>query len=321
MSKKKVVVIGGGNGSAKTLRALKVFADEMEIIGVVSMADSGGANGRMRKEKNMLPPSDLMRATIGLSEADFYDMRKIFYKNRLSGVDEKIDGYYIGIMWYSMMMDAGYTFMQAHEAFEQVVGSLGKTYPVTLEQSDFCVELSNGDILMGEGEIDDPQYDRSLRISRAWLQPTPPMYEPAAKAIEEADVVILGPGSLYTSIIAALAVEGMMKGALRKSKAKFIYVAGDAYEKDGETGPQKLSEFVSELEQYLPRPVDAVLFSNYQLNDKQKAEYDKRGWNLIEDDMPQDDPKVVRTNLQRHTSFGISAEYLGQRLYSLIMNT
>lgn len=310
--KKKIVTIGGGNGSAKTLRALKWRKDKYDISGVVSMCDSGGANGKMRSEKKILPASDLMRAATSLSSVDYQDMREIFYKNRIQGIDQEIDGYYLGIMWYWMMQEQGFSFMQAHNAFEQVVGAIGKTYPATLEFTDLCVALSDGSTLVGEGNIDEPKGDRSARITKAWLQPEVQLYQGAKQAIAEADVIIMGPGSLYTSIIATLLTTGL-KEEIEKSKASLIFISGDAYAKHGEQGPTTLSDRVAELEQYLPRKVDTIIVSNPNLTEEQKEKYKEYEWELVEDDLPHDE-RVVRANLQRPDSFGLSSNLLGDVL-------
>jgi len=278
--KKKVVVIGGGNGSATIINALKKYVDDIELSAVISMSDSGGSSGRLRDEFDTLPPGDILRAVLAMSPYDYKLLRKIFNKTRFEGVG-KLDGHNLGNLFLVLGEKYAGDWATSVHALGQAVEAIGNVYPVTIEKSDLCVELSNGDILIGEHEIDRPRYERSIKINRAWLQPTPMIFDGANMAIEEADYVIMGPGSLYSSVIATLCVEGMKKGALRNTKAKFIFVAGNGYEGKGETGPEALSDFVSQLENYLPRPLDLVLYNGHELTAKEQNYYLQKEWHII----------------------------------------
>jgi len=318
MSKKKIVIIGGGNGSATSINALKPFVDQLHLSAVVSMSDSGGANGRLRKKFDMLPPADLLRATLAMSKYDYKVLKQIFYKNRPEGVNEEFDGYYLGSLFIFFAQRLGSSFMETIDAFHQMLEAVGRVYPVTLEQSDLCVELSNGEIVIGEGEVDRPTHDRAHTISRAWLQPTPMLYEGAKKVIEEADAIIFGPGSLYTSIVTNLTVEGMMKGALRNTKAKFIYVLGNAYEGDGEVGPETMSGFVETLESFLPRKVDTIVFNNHVLTQSEQAYYDKRDWKCFVQDLENLKGRDVVGGDFERSGGGLNAKKLGEILLTRI---
>ncbi len=308
--KKKVVVIGGGNGSATIINALKPFVSDIELTSVVSVCDSGGANGRLREQLGQLPSADTLRAVLAMSPYDYAMLKKIFRINRFS--EGKFEGHYLGNLFLMLVARHTGDYLGAVQALEDAVEAQGKVYPVTLDQSDLCVELSNGQIVIGEGNIDRPIHDRSVRIMRAWLQPTPMICDKARDVIEHADYVIFASGSLYTSIIVNLVVEGMKKGALRLSQAKFIYVAGNAYEIEGETGPTKLTEFVSELEMYLPRPLDMVFYNNYKLDEEDKSFYKMKEWGLIEFDQI-DGEKFMGVDFEREGG-GLSVEKLGKAL-------
>lgn len=304
------VIIGGGNGASKSIMALKPFLSEFSLSAVIPMSDSGGSSGILRKEMNTLPPGDILRAILAMSPYSGDLLRDIFYSNRFSEVG-KLSQHNVGNLFLTLAGQFGGNMEYAITALHQAVKAVGTVYPVTTQISDFCVELSNGDIVIGEHEIDKPTYNRSLRISRAWLQPTPLLHGGARQAIESADSIVIGPGSLYTSNIAALCVEGMMD-ALRSSSAKFIFVAGDAYQKDGETGPTKLSEMILELENFLPRPLDTIIVGNDKLSDRQLAGYDKKGWVPFVDDVsPEQDKRIVNALIQREDGFGIDPNKLG----------
>jgi len=153
-------------------------------------------------------------------------------------------------------------------------------------------ELMNGKIVKTEAFIDKPRYNRGWKIKKVWLEPYCSIYLNAARTIKKSDYIILSPGSLYTSIIASLLPHGM-KEAIKKSKAKIIYVAGNTYRTDGETGPEKLSEVIKHLEQYLPRPIDTVIYNNHKLDKQEKKFYKIRRWSLLGYDVENLLPKKI----------------------------
>src|SRR3989339_549790 len=312
--KKNIVAIGGGNGTAVSVQACKTFLDQINLSAVVSMSDSGGANGKLREETGFLPASDLMRTTLAFSHQDPWILKQIFYKNRIAGIAPEVDGYYIGILWYTLLQQKGLSFMQAQESIEQIVGAVGHVYPATLDMADFCVRLENGQTQKTEGVIDRPT-DRSSRITKAWLEPQATLFDGAKKAIEDADVILFGPGSLYCSIVSALLADGT-QDAIAKSNATLIYVVGNAYEIVGQAGPEKLSEFITELEQYLPRPLDMIVYNNHELTDKTKKRYEEKEWSLIEHDTT--DARVTIGDYER-AGGGLDPEKLGALLKDIIL--
>lgn len=281
-NKKKVVVIGGGNGSAICLEALKKYPD-FEISAVISMSDSGGSSGKLRKEFGTLPPGDIMRAILSLSKYDYKMLRQIFYKPRFKNVG-KLDSHNLGNLFLTLMSQYSGNFLFALEALSQSVEAKGKVYPVTLDSVDLVAELRNGDIIRTEEFIDNPKYNRGLKIKKVWLEPSCEAYIEAWKAIEAADFIIFSPGSLYTSLIATLLPAKIKEAIDKNKKAKIIYVAGSAYRLDGETGPERLSDFIRQMEKYLPRQIDLVIYNNHKLTKKQKEIYREKNWEKFEFD-------------------------------------
>jgi len=314
---KKIVVIGGGNGSALTLRALKKFSNELELSGVISMSDSGGSSGKLRREFNTLPAGDLLRAILALSKHDYKFLKKLFHGIRFSGAG-KLNKHNLGNLLLVLAEQYDGSWLNAIRALEQAVEAKGHIYPITLDQTDLCVELTDGEIVKTEGIIDRPDYNRSKRIKKAWLEPEGEIYLGAKKAIEEADYIFLGPGSLYCSIIATLLPDGV-KEAIEKSKAKLIYIVGNAYEMDGETGPINLSNFVLELEDYLSRPLDKIIYNNFQLKEEQIKKYEEKGWALIKSDLENLDlSKVIQGDYERELG-GLDDVKLGKILKDIIV--
>ncbi len=297
--KKKVVVIGGGNGSAVCLEGLKNYTSIFDISAVISMSDSGGSSGKLRKEFNTLPPGDIMRAVLSLSKYDYQSLRKIFYQPRFSaqggsalgGSVGKLESHNLGNLFLVLASQHSGSFLHAVEALSQSVEAKGRVYPVTLENINLVAELENGKVIKTEAFIDNPVYNRGWKIKKVWLEPKCMAYPKAAKALEQADVIFLSPGSLYTSLVAALLPGGVSK-AIAKSKAKIVYVAGNAYRVDGETGPEKLSEMIVELEKYLPRQIDLVIYNNHKLNKRQKDFYKSKKWGVFSFDKENFPPKA-----------------------------
>ncbi|PIT86602.1 MAG: hypothetical protein COU33_02245, partial [Candidatus Magasanikbacteria bacterium CG10_big_fil_rev_8_21_14_0_10_43_6] len=196
MKKKNVVVFGGGNGSATTLRALKIQKEQYNISAVITMSDSGGSSGRLRKEFDTLPAGDIMRAVLALSPHGYKGvLRKMFYKNRFNDVG-KLSGHNLGNLF--LIFAAQYTgdFVHAVRAFEQALDTTGTVYPASLFPSDLVAELSDGSIIYGEATLDEPTYDRALTIQKLWAEPAVLAYPGAIEAIIQADHILIGPGSL-----------------------------------------------------------------------------------------------------------------------------
>lgn len=294
-NKNKIVVIGGGNGSAICLEGLKQYTDKFNISAVISMSDSGGSSGKLRKEFNTLPPGDIMRAILSLSKYDYKMLRQIFYKPRFQNTG-KLDSHNLGNLFLTLMSQYSGNFLYALNALSQSVEAQGKVYPATLQSADLVAELQNGDIIRTEEFIDNLRYNRpayagrgayaprGLKIKKVWLEPAAPAYAEAQTALAAADYIILSPGSLYTSLIAALLPTGIKEAIDKNIKAKIIYVAGSAYRLDGETGPERLSEFVLQMEKYLPRKIDLVIHNSHKLNKKQKEIYQAKNWGVFEFD-------------------------------------
>lgn len=316
-SKKNIVSIGGGNGSAITLNAIKKFKDKFNISAVISTTDSTGSSGILRQEFNTLPVGDILRAVLALSFYDYPILKQMFYRNRFENVG-KLNKHNLGNLFLVLGEKYGGSLISSIRALEQTVEAQGQVYPVTLEKSDIVGELSNGQIVREEGNLDRPQYDRSLRIIKLLIDPEVKIFEGAKKVIEKADFILLGPGSLYTSVVATLLPSGVSE-AIKKSKAKLVYVMGNAYESVGETGPTKMSEFVKELQNYLPRKIDMVIYNNHKFNLVEKKNYQKRNWQAFVVDLENlKDYKVIAGDYERKGG-GLCPDKLGEVLKKKIL--
>lgn len=314
--KTKVVVIGGGNGSAVCLEALKKYADSLDIAAVISMSDSGGSSGILRKEFNTLPPGDIMRAVLSLSKYDYQSLKKIFYQPRFKHVG-KLNSHNLGNLFLTLVSQFSGNFLYALDALSQSVEAQGKVYPVTLANTDLVAELENGKIIRTEKFIDNPVYNRGWKIKKVWLEPTSKAYSKAVQVIKEADVILLSPGSLYTSLIATLLPVGVAK-SIGASKAKLVFVVGNAYRLDGETGPEKVSEMIGQLEKYLPRPIDLVVYNKHALNAQQKVFYQQKKWGVFTFDKENLTHKKIKTFDLEAPEGGVSAAKLSKVISQII---
>lgn len=317
-NKIKVVTIGGGNGSAISLGAVKTLLPNVDIKAIISTSDSGGSSGDLRREFATLPPGDILRAVLALAPFDYRVLKKIFHTNRFSA-NPKLTGHNLGNLVFVLLEQYAGNFIAAIRAFEEIVEAVGHVYPTTLNFTDLSVELMDGTVLAGETNIDRPLVGQAMRIKRAWLSPDSVVYSETATALREADYIVIGPGSLYTSVIAAMLPKGFRE-AISDSKAKLIFVAGNAYEANGEMGPRTLSESVLEIQTYLPRKLDVVVNNNHVLTPDEKSIYARRGWAVYDCDYENisKELRVISEDFER-TGGGLCPDKLGDILKKIIL--
>ena len=322
--KQNIVVIGGGNGTALMLQALKPFLDKAHLTAVVSTADSGGSSGALRRFFGTLPPGDILRAILALSPYDYTLLKKLFYSNRITALNTFNAQLHasrepnLGNLFLVWAAQAEGDMVRAIRGLEEAVEAVGHVHPVTLQSATLCVELANGTMLKGEGTIDRPTYDRANRIVRAWLEGDPIANPDVTHALANADYIVFGAGSsLYTSTIPNLLVGGVQE-AIDQSRAKLICIPGDAYSLNGETGPTTLSEYVAEMEQHLPRPVDAIVYHNEPLTAAQEQMYVQKEWGSFEKDVQNLSGRPLFGCDLEKTDGGLSPEKLNRALGEIL---
>lgn len=275
MPKKNVAVIGGGNGAAISLFALKCHRERFTISGITSMMDSGGSSGQLRRELGVLPPGDILRGILALSEYEYAELRPMFYETRFEEAG-KLTGHNLGNLFLALAGRYGGSLPDAVNALQQAFKCAGNIFPVTLDSVQLVAELADGTRMIGEASIDRPP-PASADVRRVWLEPEAKIYEPARQVLSAADYIVFGPGSLYTSLIPNILTGGFAE-AVSKSGAKLVYALGIAYENNGEKGPTAMSDFVLTLESYLPRKIDMVIYNNHELSPVQRAHYASKQW-------------------------------------------
>ncbi len=242
---KKFVVIGGGTGSYTVLRGLKKH--DVAITAVVSMFDSGGSTGMLRDEFGILPPGDVRRCLVALAEENGRNVLRELFSYRFDA-ECSLKGHSFGNLFLTALTRITGSEVEAIRQASKVLKIKGKVLPVSVDHAHLCAELEDGQIVRGETNIDVPKHDGSLRITRVFLEPEAAVYEATRRAIEQADILVIGPGDLYTSIIPNLLVKGVPE-AIQKSHAKKVYVC-NLMTKWGETNGFAVSDHAREILRY-----------------------------------------------------------------------
>ena len=264
---KNVVVIGGGTGSYTVLRGLKKYPD-LNITAIVSMADDGGSTGKLRDEYGVLPPGDIRRCIVALSE-DREMMQKLFEYRFSNGT---FNGHSFGNLLLTALKEISGNDENAIIEASKLLNIRGNVLPVTLDDTRLITELEDGQLIVGETNIDVPKHDTGLKIKRVLLSPKAIANQKSIDAILGADLIILGPGDLFGSLIANLLVEGI-SDAIARSSAKKVYVC-NLMTKNGETNNFNVTDFVYEIENYLGKNVlDYVVYSDKKFDEELLAKY------------------------------------------------
>lgn len=245
----RIVVLGGGTGLSTLLRGLKRFSTNLTAI--VTVFDDGGSSGRLRREQGILPPGDIRNCLVALAEAEPLLTR--LFEHRFKGGE--LDGHSFGNLFIASMSQVVGDLEAAVKECSKVLAIRGRVLPTTLHDVTLCAEFTDGTTIEGESAI--TRAGKTIR--RVYLKPAhvPPLQD-VVEAIRDADLIVLGPGSLYTSVIPNLLVEGVVD-AIRQSPALKVYVC-NVMTQHGETRGFRASDHVRVLlEQGGPGLFDYVL--------------------------------------------------------------
>lgn len=215
----KVVVIGGGTGLSILLSGLKQFTQS--ITAIVNVVDDGGSSGRLREDLGMLPPGDIRACLVALAATES-ELQKIFQYRFKSG---ELEGQNFGNIFLAAMNEVYGSFETAIEKTSDILAIQGRVMPMTLEDVTLTAVLTDGEIIEGESKIPLYVREHGKHIDHVHLNKKNPRVPPKAiEAIQDADLILIGPGSLYTSIMPNLLIEELTD-ALRKAKAPVHYLA------------------------------------------------------------------------------------------------
>jgi uncharacterized cofD-like protein len=273
MDKKKIVVIGGGTGTHTVLSGLKKYADRVELSAIVAMTDSGGSTGRLRDEFGYLPVGDVRMALAALaSEDDEHDalVRKLFLHRFETNGD--ISGHNFGNLFLMALTDLLGSEERAIHAASRVLRVCGTVVPVTHEKVNLVAEYANGRTVIGEHEIDEPQGNYTdQKIIALRVTPHAALNPKVVTVLSEADLIIFGPGDLYTSVLANCVVDGFSQ-ALTDTHAQVLYIS-NLMTKAGQTTGMGLQEHIEELARYSGRMPDSILVNNAPLPEELLQKY------------------------------------------------
>lgn len=242
----RVVVIGGGTGIFAVLTGLRQYT--RSITAVVSMSDNGGSSGRLRDEFGYLPPGDVRRCLVALaSDDDAMLLRQLFEYRFDRGLG--LNGHTFGNLLLTALTDILGGTDRAIEEAGALLRIHGRVLPVTLSDTTLCARLKDGNEIRGETDIDVRKTHHDVPISDVYLRPMAEANPPVLEAIARADLIVLGPGDLYTSVVPNLLVQGVSE-AIRASAAQRVYVC-NVMTKHGETDGFAASDFIREINRYL----------------------------------------------------------------------
>ncbi|KXB60303.1 MAG: YvcK family protein [Gemella haemolysans] len=315
-TKIKVVTIGGGTGLSVLLRGLKKYP--LEITAVVTVADDGGSSGKIRSDMNIPSPGDIRNVIAALSDVEPY-LEKMFQYRFDSG---EVKGHPVGNLMIAAMTDIHGDFSTAVKVMSRILNVRGTVLPTTNDIATLNAVLSDGEIIRGEssitkaGGVIDHVY-----ITPSRVKPN----EDVLKAIEEADYIIMGPGSLYTSIIPNLVISKVSE-KIRESNAKKIYVC-NVMTQHGETDNYTVSDHIVAINKHVEENIfDLVIANSREFDDSILSKYHKEKQEPVKIDQEKikelgikliknNDVGIVDNNTIRH-----NADKVSELIYDYIID-
>lgn len=271
----KVTVIGGGTGLSVILRGMKRVTDN--LTAVVTVSDDGGGSGILREDLGMLPPGDIRSCILAMAdeEGPMQELLKYrFPEGRYAGQN-------FGNLLIAALNGIYGNFEEAVAKANEILRVRGTVLPVTGESVELCARLADGTVVCGESKIPDAVISRESPISSVFLKPENPIgTKGAIRAILEADILILGPGSLYSSIVTNFLVAGIPE-AIQHSYGRKILIC-NVMTQPGETDGYTVADHVKRVNGYIGQDaVEYVIANNYMVDDESMSAYAKDGAELI----------------------------------------
>ncbi|MDP2649042.1 MAG: YvcK family protein [bacterium] len=272
MERKKVVRIGGGSGGYTLLRGLKEFP--FDITAVFTSFDSGGSHGILRDEFGMVATGDVRRGLLALADEKQAEILRKLFEYRFEKEGSALHRHSFGNLFLVALSSIYGGEVEGIRKASELLNIKGKILPVSLDNAHVHAMLENGEEIVGETNIDIPKHNGDLHIKEVFLKPSAQIYDETNSAIRAADLIVIGPGDLYSSLVPTLCVEGM-KEALHGTKAKTIAVC-NLMTKWGETHGFSCSDMIRELLRYSGlKKFDYVICNTGIMDPKVLAAYEK----------------------------------------------
>lgn len=273
----RIVAIGGGTGLFYLLRGLRDYP--VDLTSVVAMTDDGGSTGQLRTEFGVLPPGDIRRSIVALSDSPDM-MLKLFQYRFEKGT---IKGHSFGNLFITALKELTGSDEAAIDQAAKLLRVHGTVLPVTLEDRQLVAELADGTVVSGQANIDRPVKSWPAPLVRLRLDRPAKANPRVIKALREADLIVIGPGDLYGSVLANLVVDGVVK-AIQQSKAPVVFNC-NLMTKRGETSGFAVHDFIQTLERYLGKDqIEYVLFGQVRPTLKAKKAYALEGAQAVKFD-------------------------------------
>ena len=288
----RVVVIGGGTGTFTVLQGLRKY--DLDLGAIISMADDGGSTGTLRDELGVLPPGDVRQCLLALSNSSNLLRHLMNYRFENGG----LEGHSFGNLLLSALEKVTGSFEQAVHEAGRMLAIQGSVIPVTTHQVRLKMLLNDGAVLDGEGQV---YTSRAIDqgYSKIYLEPAAQVNPRVVEAIMSADLVVLGPGGLYTSLVPSLLVEGLAS-ALCATTARKVFVS-NLMNKKGQTTGFKIKDYLLELERFIGRDIFDFVLVNEQAPRPAILERYSQEAELVENDAENDDRVIGARLLSQQT--------------------
>ncbi len=289
----KILAIGGGTGLPIALEGLKTYSENLTAI--VTVTDSGRSSGVIREQYGILPPGDVRNCLVALSETEEQekDLYQLFQYRFNKG---SLNGMSLGNLLMAALTDITGSFDQAIKKASKILAIKGRVLPSTLTSTHICAELKDGSVVEEEFNVRAP---RKAAIERVFLKSNDVECPPdAISEIEKADIIVIGPGSLYTSVISNLLVGGI-KDALQRTKAVKIYLC-NIVTQPGQTDNYTASDHIKAIIKYLGEGIlDYVLVNNNFPREEIIEKYRKEGADIValDEDLEKSNVAIEVTDL------------------------
>lgn len=313
----KVVVIGGGTGLSTILRGLKRYP--IDITAIVTVADDGGSSGSLRTDFDVPPPGDIRNVLVALSEVE--PLVQELFQYRFTG-ETDLAGHPTGNLLIAAMTNITGDFSSAIQKLSEVLKVRGNVLPVCNTPLCLCAEYDDGTIIQGESLI--PTIDKKIKRVYYSKEGAKALSE-AVEAIMEADLVLLGPGSLYTSIIPNLLL-GEISEALSKTSAECVYCC-NIMTQPGETTGYSASEHIKAIHQHAGYSfIDKIIVNDDEINSKVYERYREQHSDIVEIDekkLSQMNIKIIKSRLVSYNNVGEvrhNAKKVAATIFSLLLD-
>lgn len=257
----------------------------VELSAICAMLDSGGSTGRLRKDYKILAPGDIRRAFIALANTSPVIENLFDYRFEVG----ELKGHNVANLLIAALELSTNNYEETIKVLNKLLNLKHQVLPITLEKSQVQAVLENGKVIVGETNIDKPKHDGNLKIERVYLKPKVKAFPKAIEAIRKADLLVIGPGDLYSTLAQIFLCQGVTE-AIKKSKAKTAYIC-NLMTKYGETNKFSVLDFSNQIEEFLGNKLDFVIYNNKMPTQKRLDAYKSKHPELL--DIVQVDKEVL----------------------------